>query len=84
MGSIPRSFTEEFGVPAVTLVMDDHASMADLARNNGVQEMKLGKWPRKQAPLLDPWVISGAVGGVVVGSSRRGRAWPEPRVLRGW
>lgn len=28
------------------------------------------------APLPDPWVISGPLGRVVVGSSRRGRAWP--------
>ena len=37
-----------------------------------------------RAPLPDPWVISGSLGRVVVGSSRRGRAWPGQRVLRVW
>jgi hypothetical protein len=46
MGSIRRSFNEEYKAPAVTLVMDDHASMADVARNIGAHEMTLGKWPK--------------------------------------
>jgi hypothetical protein len=37
-----------------------------------------------RAPLPDLWVISGSLGRVVVGSSRRGRAWPVQRVLRVW
>jgi hypothetical protein len=55
MGSIPRSCTEEYEVPAVTVVMDAHASMADVERNNGVQEMTLGKWPKETGTRKEPY-----------------------------
>ena len=44
MGSTRRSFTEG---KAVTFVIDDHRSIAEVARNIGVHEMTLGKWVKK-------------------------------------
>jgi len=47
MGSTRRSFTEEYKAKAVTFVMDDHRSIAEVARNIDVHEMTLGKWVKK-------------------------------------
>ena len=47
MGSTRRSFTEEYKAKAVTFVIDDHRSIAEVARNIGVHEMTLGKWVKK-------------------------------------
>ena len=47
MGSTRRIFTEEYKAKAVTFVMDDHRSIAEVARNIGVHEMTLGKWVKK-------------------------------------
>jgi transposase len=47
MGSTRRSFTEEYKQKAVSFVVDDHRSMAEVARNIDVHEMTLGKWVKK-------------------------------------
>lgn len=47
MGSTRRSFTEEYKAKAVTFVIDDHRSIAEVARNIDVHEMTLGKWVKK-------------------------------------
>ena len=47
MGSTRRSFTEEYKVKAVSFVLDDNRSMAEVARNIDVHEMTLGKWVKK-------------------------------------
>ncbi len=47
MGSTRRSFTEEYKAQAVAFVIDDHRSVAEVARNIGVHEMTLGKWVKK-------------------------------------
>jgi transposase len=47
MGSTRRSFTAEYKSQAVSLVMDGHRSIAEVARNIGVHEMTLGKWVKK-------------------------------------
>ncbi len=39
MGSTRRSFTEEYKAQAVAFVIDDHRSVAEVARNIGVHEM---------------------------------------------
>ena len=47
MGSTRRSFTEEYKQKAVSFVVDDHRSMAEVARNIDVHEMTLDKWVKK-------------------------------------
>ena len=47
MGSTRRQFTEEYKAQAVAFVIDDHRSIAEVARNIGVHEMTLGKWVKK-------------------------------------
>ncbi len=47
MGSTRRHFTEEYKSQAVGFVIDDHRSIAEVARNIGVHEMTLGKWVKK-------------------------------------
>jgi transposase len=47
MGSTRRRFTEEYKAQAVAFVIDDHRSIAEVARNIGVHEMTLGKWVKK-------------------------------------
>jgi transposase len=47
MGSTRRSFTEEYKAKAVTFVIDDHRSIAEVARNIDVHEKTLGKWVKK-------------------------------------
>lgn len=47
MGSTRRRFTEEYKAQAVGFVIDDHRSIAGVARNIGVHEMTLGKWVKK-------------------------------------
>jgi len=47
MGSTRRSFTEEYKQKAVSFVVDDHRSMAEVAGNIDVHEMTLGKWVKK-------------------------------------
>jgi transposase len=47
MGSTRRSFTEKYKAKAVTFVMDDHRSIAEVARNIDVHEMTLGKWVKE-------------------------------------
>src|SRR5664280_740244 len=54
MGSTRRSFTEEYKAKAVTFVMDDHRSIAEVARNIGVHEMTLGKWVKKTRDAKKP------------------------------
>src|SRR3954464_1263122 len=48
MGSTRRRFTEEYKAQAVAFVIDDHRSVAEVARNIGVHEMTLGKWVKKE------------------------------------
>jgi transposase len=47
MGSTRRRFTEEYKTQAVAFVIDDHRSIAEVARNIGVHELTLGKWVKK-------------------------------------
>lgn len=47
MGSTRRRFTEEYKAQAVSFVIDDRRSIAEVARNIGVHEMTLGKWVKK-------------------------------------
>ena len=48
MGSTRRSFTDEYRASAVSFVLDEHRSIAEVARNIDVHEMTLGKWVRKE------------------------------------
>ena len=54
MGSTRRSFTEEYKAQAVAFVIDDHRSVAEVARNIGVHEMTLGKWVKKARESGEP------------------------------
>uniref|UniRef100_UPI0010418A93 transposase n=1 Tax=Candidatus Protofrankia californiensis TaxID=1839754 RepID=UPI0010418A93 len=47
MGATRRRFTEEYKEQAVTFVIDGGRPVAEIARNNGVHEMTLGKWVKK-------------------------------------
>lgn len=47
MGSTRRRFTDEYKANAVSLVIDDGRTNADVARSIGVNEMTLGKWVKK-------------------------------------
>ncbi len=48
MGSTRRSFTDEYKASAVSFVLDEQRSIAEVARNIGVHEMTLGKWVKKE------------------------------------
>lgn len=48
MGSTRRYFTAEYKAQAVVCVLDDHRTVAEVARNIGVHEMTLGKWVKKE------------------------------------
>lgn len=48
MGSTRRSFTDEYKQEAVRFVLEEHRSVAEVARNIGVHEMTLGKWVKKE------------------------------------
>jgi len=48
MGSTRRSFTDEYKASAVAFVLDEHRSIAEVARNIDVHEMTLGKWVKKE------------------------------------
>ncbi|WP_442906351.1 transposase [Kineococcus sp. NBC_00420] len=48
MGSTRRHFTDEYKTQAIACVLDDHRSIAEVARNIGVHEMTLGKWVKKE------------------------------------
>jgi transposase len=47
VGSTRRRFTEEYKAQAVAFVIDDHRSIAEVARNIGVHAMTLGSWVKK-------------------------------------
>jgi transposase len=47
MGSTRRRFTDDYKEQAVGFVIDDHRSVAEVARNIGVHEMTLGKWVKR-------------------------------------
>jgi transposase len=42
-----RSFTKEFKADAVSLVLDEDRSIADVARSLGIGETNLGNWVRQ-------------------------------------
>lgn len=42
-----RSFTKEFKVDAVALVLDEGRTIADVARSLGIGETNLGNWVRR-------------------------------------
>lgn len=48
MGSTRRSFTDEYKASAVAFVLDEHRTVAEVARNIDVHEMTLGKWVKKE------------------------------------
>src|SRR5664280_1816296 len=64
MGSTRRSFTEEYKDQAVAFVIEGNRSVADVARNIGVHEMKLGKWVKKtrdsQREQIPPEELTGS------------------------
>jgi transposase len=47
MGSTRKSFTPEYRANAVSLVIDDHRTIADVARGIGMKPQTLGKWVQK-------------------------------------
>jgi transposase len=47
MGSTRRRFTPEYKAQAVTLVINDHRTIAEVARNIGVHQLTLGSWVKK-------------------------------------
>jgi transposase len=47
MGSTRPRFTEDYKKQAVTFVIEENRSIAEVARNIGVHEMTLGKWVKK-------------------------------------
>ena len=47
MGSTRRRFTDEYRAQAVAFVIDDHRSIAEVARNIGVHALTLGNWVKK-------------------------------------
>ena len=49
MGSTRRAFTDEYKASAVGFVLDEHRSVAEVARNIDVHEMTLGTWDYKAA-----------------------------------
>ena len=61
MGSTRRSFTEEYKAKAVTFVMDDHRSIAEVAHNIDVHEMTLGRWVKKARDAKEATVPPDAV-----------------------
>ena len=48
MGSTRRAFTDEYKASAVGFVLDEHRSVAEVARNIDVHEMTLGKWVKNE------------------------------------
>jgi transposase len=48
VGSIRRSFTDEYKAEAVAFVIEGGRPVAEVARNIGVHEMTLGKWVKKE------------------------------------
>ena len=48
MGSTRRRFTEEYKTQAVSLVVDGHRTVAEVARNLGIHQMTLGRWVKKE------------------------------------
>lgn len=48
MGSTRRHFTDEYKANAVSLVLDDGRTKAEVARSIGVHEMTFGKWVKKE------------------------------------
>ncbi len=48
MGSTRRRFTDEYKSSAVAFVLDEHRSVAEVARNVDVHEMTLGRWVKKE------------------------------------
>jgi transposase len=44
MGSTRKSFTEEYKRNAVSLVLEEHRTVADVARGIGVCAQTLGRW----------------------------------------
>ena len=53
MGSTRRSFTDEYKASAVAFVLDEHRTVAEVARNIDVHEMTLGKWVKKEREARD-------------------------------
>jgi transposase-like protein len=47
-GGRPSKYTPEFRRDAVAMVLDEHRSIADVARSLGVNEGTLGNWVNKQ------------------------------------
>jgi transposase len=47
MGSTRRRFTREYKAQAVALVINDHRTIAEVARNIGVHQLTLGSWVKK-------------------------------------
>lgn len=47
MGSTRRSFTDEYKAQAVSFVLEEGRSAAEVARNIGVHEMTFRKWVKK-------------------------------------
>jgi transposase-like protein len=60
MGSTRRSFTEEYEAKAVTFVIDDHRSIAEVARNIDVHEMTLGFRCSSLKAFSCSWAILGS------------------------
>lgn len=47
MGSTRRSFTEEYKLDAVALLIDDNYSVSEVTKKLGVSETTIRKWMRK-------------------------------------
>jgi transposase len=47
MGSTRRRFTPEYKAQAVALVINDHRTITEVARNIGVHQLRLGSWVKK-------------------------------------
>ena len=47
-GGRPSKYAPEFGRDAVAMVLDEHRSIADVARALGVNEGTLGNWVNKE------------------------------------
>ena len=47
-GGRPSKYTPEFRRDAVAMVLDEHRSIADVARSLGVNEGTLGNWVNKE------------------------------------
>ena len=52
MGSTRKGFTEEYRNNAVSLVIDDGRTVADVARGIGMCEQTLGNWVKKAREKL--------------------------------